>query len=1121
MTDGRALDPAALAGLFWVNSDAIYQLGLDGRFTNGNEALSAITGYEIDELRTLDFRDVIHPADRERIEGEFAAALAGERRRYQTSIVTKEGRTTATDVTKFPVRDDDGNITAILGVARDLEPLREVVLEADRMTTLLRIASRLSRLAGWTIEVPDWELSWSPELYALIGATPDDGAPADIIRQILGPERFAELEAAMRTAAEDGSPIEHLVSVHTLDGRDLVIQVVGEAMRNAAGTVIRLHGAFADVSNAIAEQEQKLRAERRLRTTLDQLHDGIAFIGRDWQISFLNRAAAATTGLSHDEIVGRTVWELFPEIETNEVGDLYRTVMAGAEQATIRSYTARFEAWFEVSAAPTDEGIASVIRDVTEDENRRRQLADHTRALESQAALIEATADAMIVTALDGRVESWNRGAEQMYDWPREDAIGRMILDLIGGDIPDELRQQMRDDGRWSGELRTRSRDGRDIVVDSRLQLLPDDQGASTRVLRVDVDVSENVADREQARALEVRLQTTLNQISDGVVFFDRSWRVTFVNEAGEHFMQMPRSVSLGGNIWELFPDLADSEFGAAYRRTMDERVVSTARGHYPQLGTWFMVTSYPTDEGILVYFQDVSEQETVRQEIEEQNRRLLVQGRLLDEAADAMFVRTLDHVVTYWNRAATELYGWTLPDVIGTSIFDLIYVEPNEYLVAHQHVLDHGSWTGELRQYREDGTPLTVACRWQLIRDDDGQPIGVFGANSDVTEARREQEQRIRAQRMESLGTLAGGIAHDLNNVLTPILMSVQLLRGGETDPSRLGLLDTMDAGVKRGADMIRQVLSFARGIEGERAVLRVEELVAEVATFCRDTMPKSIIVEVDVEDALWTVVGDRTQLIQVLINFATNARDAMPSGGTISIRARNIQRTEQHHSGTSLDPPGRYVSIDVEDDGEGMTAETQSKIFEPFFTTKPQGAGTGLGLPTSMAIVRSHGGSIEVYSEPGHGTRFQLHIPAADEGDGVEHVLEPVEEFPRGNGEYVLVVDDEVAIRQIVRQTLDAYGYQTLEAGNGREAVDIIEAGDVEIDLVLTDMMMPVMDGAATAKYLFENRPEIVVVTASGLNANGGVARARDLGVSHFIAKPFTTDALLRTLREALDGR
>lgn len=1120
MNDPARLDPLAASGLFSANSDAIYQLDLDGHFVTANEALCEFTGYDLEELTARGFRDLIHPDDLPRIEEHFEAALRGERRRYQTRVVAKAGRTFAADVTKFPVRDADGVVTAILGVARDLDPLHVAMVESDRVSTLLRIASRLTRIAGWSLEVADARFAWSPELYDLLDATPDDGSPEELSRRLLDPDDLARLQAAIVASTQTGDPVEEVLSARTISGRGLVIQVIGEAVRDESGAVTRLHGGFVDISLAVAEQEERLRIERRLRVTLDQMPDGIVFLDRDWRLTFLNRAAVTVSGVTAADAESGTVWDHFPEIVDNEVGELYRRVMEKGDPETIRFFSDRFGVWLEISAAPTDDGIAVILRDVTGDQRRREQIADYTRELERQAGLIEATSDAMIVCTHEGIVESWNAGAENLYGWSRDDAVGRHLPDLVGDEVPTDLIRSMRVEGRWSGELSTRHRDGRTLVVESRLQTLPDESGEPGRVIRVDVDVTDQFAARRAARALEVRLQTTLNQIRDGVIFFDRDWRITFVNDSAERVMQRPRTETLGGVLWELYPDLGETEFGTAYRRTMEDRVVASARGYYPELDTWFDLTSYPTEEGVMAYLQDVSEREAVRVELEEQNRRLGLQRRLLDAARDAMLVRDLDHVITYWNKAAEDLYGWTAEEVVGRSVVHVVYTDATAYQEAHEHVLRDGYWTGELRQIRRDGTPLIVDCRWQLVADDDGTPTGVFAVNSDVTETRRRQEQSIRVQRMESLGTLAGGIAHDLNNVLTPILMSVQLLRTGETDRARQSLLDTMDAGVKRGADMIRQVLSFARGIEGERAVLRVEELIDELVAFCRDALPKSVVADARVDDDLWPVVGDRTQLLQVLMNFVTNARDAMPDGGTITVRAHNVVLAEEYRAVTTLAPPGRYVAIDVEDHGIGMDADTMSKLFEPFFTTKPQGEGTGLGLPTSMAIARSHGGYIHVYSEPGRGSRFQLHLPASDAAPSPTTPEQPALETPRGNGERVLVVDDEAAIRQIVRQTLAAHGYVTVEASNGREAIEVVESGRERIDLVLTDMMMPVMDGAETARYLLEHHPDIPVVAASGLNANGGVTRVNELGISHFIAKPFTTDALLRTLREALNG-
>lgn len=461
MNDAARLDPLAASGLFSANSDAIYQLDLDGRFVTANEALCELTGYDLDELTSRSFPDLIHPDDLPRIEEHFDAALRGERRRYQTRVVAKDGRTFAADVTKFPVRDADGVVTAILGVARDLDPLRVAMVESDRVSTLLRIASRLTRITGWSLEVADARFAWSPELYDLLDATPDDGTPEDLSRRLLDPDDLARLQAAILASTETGEPVEEVLSARTISGRDLVIQVIGEAVRDEDGAVTRLHGGFVDISLAVAEQEERLRIERRLRATLDQMPDGIVFLDREWRLTFLNHAAVRVSGVTAADAESGTVWDHFPEIVDNEVGALYLGVMKEGHPQTIRSFSERFGVWLEISAAPTDDGIAVVLRDVTGDQRRREQIADYTRELEWQASLIEATSDAMIVSNHDAIVESWNSGAEKLYGWSRDEAIGRKVVDLVGDEVPDDLRRSMRIHGRWSGELTTRRRDGR------------------------------------------------------------------------------------------------------------------------------------------------------------------------------------------------------------------------------------------------------------------------------------------------------------------------------------------------------------------------------------------------------------------------------------------------------------------------------------------------------------------------------------------------------------------------------------------------------------------------------------------------------------------------------------
>jgi CheY-like chemotaxis protein len=370
----------------------------------------------------------------------------------------------------------------------------------------------------------------------------------------------------------------------------------------------------------------------------------------------------------------------------------------------------------------------------------------------------------------------------------------------------------------------------------------------------------------------------------------------------------------------------------------------------------------------------------------------------------------------------------------------------------------------------------------------------------------------------MESIGTLAGGIAHDLNNVLAPILMSIELLRLELERQEKDEILDTIESSARRGAEMVGQVLSFARGVEGRRLSVQVKHLVRDVAKIASETFPRNIEIRAEVPSNLPPVLGDPTQIHQVLLNLSVNARDAMPRGGTLTFSAQNVVLDDQYAGLSPEAKPGRHVLIQVEDTGTGIPPEILEKVFDPFFTTKEPGKGTGLGLSTSLAIVRSHGGFIRAYSEPGTGSRFRVYLPATESTTEPAPVADVV--LPRGNGEVVLVVDDEASVRHITRQTLEAFGYRVILAGDGAEALAVYASRRTEIALVLTDMMMPVMDGPATIRVLTKMDPSVRIIAASGLTANGSVTRVANSGVRHFLPKPYTAETLLRTVREVLDA-
>lgn len=646
--------------------------------------------------------------------------------------------------------------------------------------------------------------------------------------------------------------------------------------------------------------------------------------------------------------------------------------------------------------------------------------------------------------------------------------------------------------------------------------------GATIAVIGISADLAvlerAIASDQQSARQAEARLSSVLNSISDGLLFVDRDYRATYLNPRAEQILQVSAADVRDRVLWDVFPEALGSEFSIGYAVALAEQRTVTILDTYAPLDRWLEITAYPTEDGLALYLRDVDDRERARLELAERDAELAAQSALLDNARDSIIVRGLDSSIRFWNAASRRIYGWTSEEVMGRLARDVLYADPSQFDRVLQLTLRDGHWLGELRQIDKAGSDILVESSWTLVRDERGEPESIFSVNTDVTEKRRAEERALRTQRMESLGTLASGMAHDLNNVLTPILMAVQLLAPDEKDPRRREILESTELAVKRGADMIRQVLSFASGATVQRVQVDLGRVLAELTSICAESLPPSISVVFEVDDDLRPTEGDATQLLQVLLNLVSNARDAMPDGGTIHVRAHDITLTDGYSSVSHIAAPGEYVMIEVEDDGEGIPRAVLDKIFEPFFTTKASGKGTGLGLSTSLAVIRGHGGYMQAYSEPGRGSVLRLHLPAGSPAAGRPEARVPVEDIPRGNGELVLVVDDEAAIRTLTRQTLDTYGYVTAVASNGAEAIEYLEAAATRVDLVLTDMAMPVMDGAATAAYLLKHYPDIPVIAASGLNANGGVARAESLGVRRFLAKPYTTADLLGAIHDAL---
>jgi two-component system, cell cycle sensor histidine kinase and response regulator CckA len=1109
----------------------IFYKDVEGRYLGCNTAFESDTGMSRANIVGKTIFDVLAP-DLAQIYHDQDLSLLRNPGVQQGEALRQDAAGNLHEVifTKATFLDFEGNVAGMVGVIFDITD-RKKTEEALRQSEEKYRSIFDNSIEGIFQSTPDGRLITVNMAYARMFGydSPDEmiSEVTDIASQLYA--NPAERDEVKRRFDDPVPLTNYEVAVFRKDGAPIWVSFNARAIRDESGRILYYEGMTENISPRKEAEEALRKNEEKYRSVVENMQD--VFYRTDLQgtITMVSASGPEMIGYeSVDQIIGLNVGRDFYKNsdERDRMLALLREkgAVSNLEVELVRSdgnsiiVSTNSHIYYDKSGQPL--GVEGVFTDIT----ARKRAENALRESEEKYRILVENANEGVFVAQDGVIRFLNARTAEIVGYGEEELISKPFTEFIHPDdremvIKSHFRRLRGEEFPGRYPFRILTKDGKSKWVEIEVAVIQWEGRPATLVLMS--DVTERKQAEEALKESEEWYRSIVEDSFDGI-FVQKGPKIVYANTVLYKMLGYSARELEGMDHWLIYQ--ADDQ------QAVRERAMARMRGeifsHQYDVklqrkdGSHFdgeinaRAVTVKGEPGVRVWVRDVSK----RKRLEEVQRRL---ATAIEQSADAIVITDTQGNVEYVNPAHERITGYTREEVLGSLalVFKERDLNPEPRQESFDSLAGGSGWSGRTIGRRKDGTLYNTDVSISPVRDPRGKIANFVGLERDVTQEIQLQNQLFQSQKMEAVGTLAGGIAHDFNNLLTVVQGFSELLLAekDQKHPEYADLKKIFHA-AQSGAELVKRLLMFSRKSEPKPVPMKLNKQIVQVEKLLRHTIPKMIDIRLDLSSDLPDVNADPSQIEQVLMNLAVNARDAMPDKGKLTVRT-DIVTLDEEYCGLHIEAnPGEYVVLEVSDTGHGMDKETVEHIFDPFFTTKEMGRGTGLGLAMVYGIVTQHNGHITVYSEVGKGTTFRVYLPAI-EGE-VETDVETTRIMPAFGTETVLLVDDEEFVRELGARILTKHGYTVLQAVNGKEGLDLFKKERSQVSLVILDLIMPEMGGTECLKELLKINPNVKVLVASGYSADASVKETIQMGAKGFVTKPFRFKELLQTVRNVLDG-